>query len=717
MFGFPPASADSPDPICEACCQAGITATARAKEAKQGPNRVNQYLTFDMSRKLPISSNGKYCRVLIVQDMFSDSWSPLFLQRKSDAPDALVAHIQHINNLSSPNKVAFVKTDGGRELVSDEMRSRLEHIGVKIQQSPPGEQCKNPAESTMKRAFRAMDSLRLRARLPTHLWPYICQHACYCHNMLNKPDGTASPHEVHTGLPSRYDPDKEPPLGCKCAAFLYAAGKSDIKSVFCTYLGRDNYCNAWIVKPFGGRLSSTYERYSYKTKFFPEVFPYTLVTTPDRPAPAQDWDDDDIDARFGGNQPTDWSTQDQYQSTGEEQDTSSIFRPVPLAQIPVSDDNDEEKSYLEPSSPNNESNLVNGLPAAIRDGARRLSGRNHASSRAEPAYMRNVTQGVSILKPPAASNCTKKTVSFATPTETNHYISLSSTLMFSQAYCLYPQRPLTDDASIHSREQHQPVQQLLETTYEYNSFTSHMEPVAGGPFAHLFNPKVDKLWEDPKSYKAMLEHPMKGYFLDAIDKEHRVWIENDVYEVVLRDSIPNDPKTGKPYRVMTTQPVFTTKLNPDMTINKFKYRLCVNGKHQNKDTQLCYESMVSIPSMRIAMDLAVRFNMDIISSDAQSFYLQAPIRDGEAYYMTLPAGWTNYDPKKYVLRLKKAVYGIPSSGQVAGRKLSNALKREGFFPTPHDPKFFFNWHSDTELSLALVHADDILWFTNARSIA
>ena len=215
---------------------------------------------------------------------------------------------------------------------------------------------------------------------------------------------------------------------------------------------------------------------------------------------------------------------------------------------------------------------------------------------------------------------------------------------------------------------------------------------------------------------AMLEHPIKRFFLDAIDKEHRVWIENDVYEVVLRDSIPNDPKTGKPYRVMTTQPVFTTKLNPDNTINKFKYRLCVNGKHQNKDTQLCYESMVSIPSMRIAMDLAVRFNMDIISSDAQSFYLQAPIRDGEAYYMTLPAGWTNYDPKKYVLRLKKAVYGIPSSGQVAGRKLSNALKREGFFPTPHDPKFFFNWHSNTELSLALVHADDILWFTNARSI-
>ena len=39
MFGLPPQSPDSPDPICEACPKAGMTSANHPKEASTGPNR------------------------------------------------------------------------------------------------------------------------------------------------------------------------------------------------------------------------------------------------------------------------------------------------------------------------------------------------------------------------------------------------------------------------------------------------------------------------------------------------------------------------------------------------------------------------------------------------------------------------------------------------------------------------------------------------------
>jgi hypothetical protein len=55
------------------------------------------------------------------------------------------------------------------------------------------------------------------------------------------------------------------------------------------------------------------------------------------------------------------------------------------------------------------------------------------------------------------------------------------------------------------------------------------------------------------------------------------------------------------------------------------------------------------------------------------FYLQHEIRDGEAYYMEIPEGWTSEDPESHCLHLHKAAYGIPSAGQTAGHKLTDIL--------------------------------------------
>ena len=104
--------------------------------------------------------------------------------------------------------------------------------------------------------------------------------------------------------------------------------------------------------------------------------------------------------------------------------------------------------------------------------------------------------------------------------------------------------------------------------------------------------------------------------------------------------------------------IWKTKWNPDQTVDKFKNRVTANGKYQNKDIELCYESMVTIPSIRVGIDLAVRFGLQIAHTDAMEFYLQHEIRDGEAYYMEIPEGWTSEDPESHCLHCKKRLYQV-----------------------------------------------------------
>jgi hypothetical protein len=279
-------------------------------------------------------------------------------------------------------------------------------------------------------------------------------------------------------------------------------------------------------------------------------------------------------------------------------------------------------------------------------------------------------------------------------------------------------RDIEDRDTVYSTNIAQAIHDLAGTHFTYNSYTQNCEPVTDSPFSHLFDPLTMTIWDDPKSYKEMLTHPMAEYYAQAMFKERQSWEDNDAYEIVARSSIPIDPATGKPvHSVMRCTPVWKTKLNPDNTINKFKYRLCVNGSRQDKSKELCYESMVSMPSMRAVVDLAVRFNMDIVTTDASCFYLQMPVREGEIYYMELPEGWTTYDRRKYVMRLKKAVYGIPSAGQTAGNILTAALKREGFQPCIHDTKVYVKWHDDSNVSICMVHValDDSMWCTTDMS--
>jgi len=252
---------------------------------------------------------------------------------------------------------------------------------------------------------------------------------------------------------------------------------------------------------------------------------------------------------------------------------------------------------------------------------------------------------------------------------------------------------------------------FLSHTYVSSDSLDQDSTDPDNPFRHLFNPATETMWEDPKTLAEVYKHQHRDYYLAAMHKERNAWLRNKVYTIIPKSEIPIDPRTGKQFKPMRTQPIWSTKVNRDLTVNKFKYRLCLDGSRQNKSRILTYEPMVSVASLRVFFDLVVRFNLIYRKADAQEFFLNFKVRDGEQYYMNLPAGWhPEYDSATYAAALNRAAYGIPSATQTAGEAMHNHLTLiMGFLATIHDPRVYIKWYSDIDLALIMTHVDDSLY--------
>jgi hypothetical protein len=468
--------------------------------------------------------------------------------------------------------------------------------------------------------------------------------------------GKVSPAEQATGIRPTWEPDHV--FLQKCSARLYTAGKEEQKAVDCVYLGRDEHCNADIVRPLNPALASSKERYAKVTRHYHGEFPYShpLVPRP-RERAIVHYDSD----------------------TEDESVVSENVVPIPsfaqnqpvLAKGPDYDHkHDDFEDVIDYDDPANN-------PFVTVPSAPRKSGRAKVMSSAGAA-------------------------STASMHDSYHFTANVLQSIITSAPDPVPS--VFGDAL-----------KLLETSV-IKSFNVHVSEAKSNPFADLFDPKTMSMWKDPKNLKEVLAHPMKDHFLAAREKEKAAWVRNKAFSVVKKSDVPIDPSTGRQYKIMRYHEVWKTKWNPDQTVDKFKNRVTANGKYQNKDIELCYESMVTIPSIRIGIDLAVRFGLQIAHTDAMEFYLQHEIRDGEAYYMEIPEGWTSEDPESHCLHLHKAAYGIPSAGQTAGHKLTEYLGEIGLLPCAHDNKYYVHWESDTELVQVMSHSDDLLWFGTSKAI-
>ena len=664
IHNFPPADKDNPDPVCPACNASGIKKDNIPDHKLEKPSRAWQDLTMDVSRRKPPDHLGNQ-RAVIVCCRFTDYWDSLPIKRKSEGGNKVIEYIDRLNNRNAPYRVATVTTDGELPMSYD-FREQLKQRGIHLNMSAPHEQWQNPAEATMKRWQKALNASMFQGHGPVGTWSFCSSHVCYVHNRIAMP-GEISPAEMATGIRPTWEPEKV--FLMKVDARLYTAGKEEQKAVECVYLGKDDYCNADIVRPLNPALASSRERYGKVTKSYYGEFPYAFPLVPrprEKPIVQYDSDTDDDSVVTENVVPIPSFAQDKPMlAKGPDHDYDAH-----TSDDVVDYDHPDNNPYVTTSNPY-------AATSSIADGQRK-SGRAKTMSSAGAASVASVR-------------------------DTYYFTANVLQCIITSA----PERipSVYEDAK------------KLFNDSEVRSFNVEVSEAKSNSFADLFDPQTMSMWKDPKNLKEVLAHPMKEHFLAAREKEKAAWVRNDAYTVVKKSDVPIDPSTGKQYVVMRYHEVWKTKWNPgNQTIEKFKNRVTVNGKYQNKDVELCYESMVTIPSIRIAFDKAVRFGLKIAHTDAMEFYLQHDVREGEAYYMEIPDGWTTFDPDLYCLHLRKAAYGIPSAGQTAGHKLTEYLGELGFVPCAHDSKYYVHWVSDTELVEVLSHSDDLIWIGTSEKL-
>ena len=104
--------------------------------------------------------------------------------------------------------------------------------------------------------------------------------------------------------------------------------------------------------------------------------------------------------------------------------------------------------------------------------------------------------------------------------------------------------------------------------------------------------------------------------------------------------------------------IFKVKESPQGVIIKYKARLVVKGYSQRKgvDYDEIYSPVVRIETIRLLIALAALKDWQIHHLDVKSTFLNGEI--SEVIYVKQPEGFLVKGKEGYVLRLKKALYGL-----------------------------------------------------------
>jgi hypothetical protein len=193
----------------------------------------------------------------------------------------------------------------------------------------------------------------------------------------------------------------------------------------------------------------------------------------------------------------------------------------------------------------------------------------------------------------------------------------------------------------------------------------------------MMDPIAFKASTDPDTmyYHEAMAAPDRGQFLEAIIKEVNAHIENEHWELIPIESVPDGTKildsiwSMKRKRDIKTQQVY-----------KHKARLNIHGGQQEYGVHYTetYSPVVNWFSVRLIMILSLIYGWKTRQIDFVLAYPQAPLPYDN--YMKLPHGikTTEGDGNTHVLKLKKNIYGGRNSGRIWNEYLTDGLTQIGF---------------------------------------
>ena len=167
----------------------------------------------------------------------------------------------------------------------------------------------------------------------------------------------------------------------------------------------------------------------------------------------------------------------------------------------------------------------------------------------------------------------------------------------------------------------------------------------------------------------------------------------------------SEAKIPPGYQKIKCHFIFDIKMSENF---RRKARLVANGNETDTPASLTYSSVVSRDSVRIALTIATLNDLEVLACDIENAYLTADCRE-KIYIIAGPEFGSEAGS---VMIIRKALYGLKSSGAAFRAHLAETLYDLSYIPTKADPDVWIRPavkpNGFEYYEMVLVYVDDIL---------
>ena len=192
---------------------------------------------------------------------------------------------------------------------------------------------------------------------------------------------------------------------------------------------------------------------------------------------------------------------------------------------------------------------------------------------------------------------------------------------------------------------------------------------------------------------------------EAIDTEMK---QIDEYETFNDHGLAKDRKPPDGYKKIRVHLVFDIKHD-----GRHKARLVADGHLTDVPLESVYSGVVSLRGFRLVIFLAELNGLETWSTDIGNAYLESFTR--EKVYIV--AGPEFGDREGHILIIRKALYGLRTSGKMWNERFAECLKEMGFFQSKAEPEIWMRRNGDIyeyvatyvdDLAMALVKPQEFI---------
>jgi len=205
--------------------------------------------------------------------------------------------------------------------------------------------------------------------------------------------------------------------------------------------------------------------------------------------------------------------------------------------------------------------------------------------------------------------------------------------------------------------------------------------------------------QTPQTYREAMASPDAAKWRAALDKEMRSCVEQEVWVLVRRDTLP------KGTNVLPCKEVFKLKLDEHGTVVEHKARFTPKGFRQKRGVDF-FETFArtgQYKTLRAALSLVAKWDHELAQFDVPTAFLNAPV--DEDIYMQLPEG---FEQPGMVCKLQKSLYGLKQAPRNWDKLVHTFITSDmAFKATVSDPSLYYKRSRSGRLMMIYRFVDDM----------